>query len=155
MAAVLEFLIGGLLTDALIRGGRNASNVRQTVLITGMFCGLGLFGAAYSHTVVTALLWISLSIGGLSVAAAVGWSVPSLIVPNSSTGAVGGIMNFSNQLSAIAAPIVTGFTVQHTGRFFWAFAIAAGYLLVGILAYIFLLGRVEPIDLREALGDAG
>jgi sugar phosphate permease len=153
VAAVLELLIGGLLTDALIKGGRDASHVRQTVLIAGMCCGLGIFGAAYAHTVVTALLWISLSIGGLSAAAAVGWSIPSLIVPNSSTGAVGGIVNFSNQLSAIAAPIITGYTVQHTGRFFWAFGVAAAYLVIGILAYAFLLRCIEPIDMQAALAD--
>jgi sugar phosphate permease len=151
VAAVLELLIGGWITDLLIQRARDPSHVRQAVLIIGMVCGLGIFGAAYSHTVISALLWISVSIGGLSVAAAVGWSIPSLIVPNSSTGAVGGIMNFSNQLSAIAAPIVTGYVVQHTGRFFWAFAVAAGYLLVGILGYAFLLQRVEPIDVRKAL----
>ena len=47
--------------------------------------------------------------------------------------------------------MITGYTVQHTGKFFWAFAIAAGYLVVGICAYIFLLRRIEPIDVRQAL----
>lgn len=150
-AAVTELLVGGLLTDTLIRRGQNPSSVRRAVLITGTLCGLGISGAAYAHTMSTALLWISLSIGGLSAAAAVGWSLPALLAPNSSTGAVAGIVNFSGQLSAIAAPILTGYTVQHTGHFTWAFGIATAYLLLGILAYIFLLGRIEPIDLRRAL----
>lgn len=150
-AAVVELLVGGLLTDALIRRGRDASAVRRTVLLAGTMCGLGIFGAAHAHSMTTALVWISLSIGGLSAAAAVGWSIPSLIAPNSSTGAVAGIVNFSGQISAIAAPILTGYTVEHTGGFVWAFGIATGYLLVGVLAYVFLLGRVEPIDVRRAL----
>lgn len=150
-AAAVEVLIGGLLTDTLIRRGWNASTVRRTVLIGGMLCGLGISGAAHAHTMQTALLWISLSIGGLSAASAVGWSVPSLLAPNSSTGAVGGIINFFAQISAITAPILTGYTVQHTGGFAWAFGIATAYLVLGILAYIFLLGRIEPINLRRAL----
>lgn len=153
-AATVEVLIGGLLTDALIRRGWNSSTVRRTVLIGGMLCGLGISGAAHAHTMQTALLWISLSIGGLSAAAAVGWSVPSLLAPNSSTGAVGGIINFAAQISAIAAPILTGYTVQHTGGFVWAFGIATAYLVVGVLAYIFLLGRIEMINLRRALATA-
>ena len=60
-------------------------------------------------------------------------------------------MNFSNQLSALAAPLLTGYTVQHTGKFLWAFGIAGAYLIVGVLAYVFLLGRIEVIDLSEAL----
>ena len=150
-AAVVELLVGGLLTDALIRRGRDPSTVRRTVLIAGTLCGLGLFGAAHARTMTSALVWISLSIGGLSAAAAVGWSIPSLIAPNSSTGAVAGIVNFASQLSAIAAPILTGYTVEHTGGFVWAFGIATGYLLLGILAYTVLLGRVEPFDARRAL----
>lgn len=150
-AATTELLVGGLLTDTLIRRGQNPSSVRRAVLITGTLCGLGISGAAYAHTMPTALLWISLSIGGLSAAAAVGWSLPALLAPNSSTGAVAGIVNFSGQLSAIAAPILTGYTVQHTGHFTWAFGIATAYLLLGILAYTLLLGRIEPINLRRAL----
>ena len=150
-AAVIELLVGGLLTDALIRRGSDPSSVRRFVLIGGTLCGLGIFGAAYAHTMQTALLWISLSIGGLSAAAAVGWSIPSLLAPNSSTGAIGGIINFFGQISAIAAPILTGYTKQHTGGFVWAFGIATVYLLVGILAYTLLLGRIEPINIRRAL----
>jgi len=41
-----------------------------------------------------ALLWISMSIGGLSAAAPVGWSIPALITPRASVGKVGGIVNF-------------------------------------------------------------
>ena len=150
-AAVTELLVGGLLTDALIRRGWDASTVRRTVLIAGMLCGLGIFGAAHAVTMGRALVWITVSISGLSAAAAVGWSVPSLIAPNSSTGKVAGIVNFSGQISAIAAPILTGYSMQWTGGFVWAFGIATGYLLIGVLAYVFLLGRVEPIDVRRAL----
>ncbi len=150
-AAATELLVGGLLTDTLIRRGCNPSTVRRSVLIGGTLCGLGIFGAADAHTMASALLWISLSIGGLAAASAVGWSIPSLLAPNSSTGAIGGIINFAGQISAISAPILTGYTVQHTGGFVWAFGIATAYLLVGILAYTVLLGRIEPIDLRLAL----
>jgi MFS transporter, ACS family, D-galactonate transporter len=92
-----------------------------------------------------ALIWISLAIGGLSAAAPVGWSVPSLIAPRESVGTLGGILNFGNQLSAIVAPIATGYIAQVTHSFFWAFGAAAGFLLVGIAGYGFLLGRIETI----------
>lgn len=153
VAAACGFLIGGVLVDALIRRGYNASAVRRVVLITGTVCGLGILGAAYAHTVSAALLWITLSIGGLSAASPVIWSLPSFLVPNTSTGKVGGIVNFSNQLSAIAAPIVTGYTVGATHHYTLAFAIPAVYIALGILAYVILLGRIEPIDVREALKD--
>lgn len=151
VATACDLFLGGWLVDALIRRGHNADRVRRTVLLTGMVCGLFLLGAAFSHSLTPALVCISIAIGGLAAAAPVGWSLPSILVPNSSTGRVGGIVNFSNQLSAIAAPILTGYTVQHTHSYTWAFGIATAYLCIGIAAYLFLLGRTEPIDLQAAL----
>jgi MFS-type transporter involved in bile tolerance (Atg22 family) len=75
----------------------------------------------------------------------VGWSIPSLIAPRGSVGTLGGILNFSNQISGIAAPIVTGYLVTARHSFVLAFSVAAVYLVIGIAGYIFLLGDIEPI----------
>jgi MFS transporter, ACS family, D-galactonate transporter len=144
-ATVTDLIVGGWLVDALIQRGWNANRVRKIVLIGGTAFGLGILGAAHAHTATQALLWISVSIGGLSAAAPVGWSIPSLIAPYGSVGKVGGILNFSNQLSGIAAPIVTGYLVTARHSFAMAFGVSAAYLLVGIAGYIFLLGRIERV----------
>ena len=73
-----------------------------------------------------------------------GWSLPSLIAAPNDVGKVGGIMNFSSQLSGIAAPIVTGYVVAARHSYAWAFGVSAIYLLIGIAGYIFLLGKIEP-----------
>jgi MFS family permease len=104
-----------------------------------------VLGAAYAQSITIALVWISLAIGGLSAAAPVGWSIPSFIAPRESVGTLGGILNFGNQLSAIAAPIATGYIAQATHSFFWAFGAGAAFLVVGIAGYGFLLGRIETI----------
>ena len=146
VATMGDLLVGGWLVDTLIGRGFDANIVRRLILITGTTCGLGILGAANAHTAQQALFWISVSIGGLSAAAPVGWSVPSLIAGRNNVGRVGGIMNFSNQLSGIAAPIVTGYVYTATHSFAWAFGVAAIYLVLGITAYVFLLGTIEPIS---------
>ena len=151
VAACCGLLIGGALVDFLIKRGFDANSVRRTVLIAGTCCGLGIAGAAFAHSIVSALISITIAIGGLSAASPVLWSLPTLLVPNSSSGRVGGIMNFSNQISAIAAPILTGWVVQRTGSYMWAFVIPTVYILVGIVAYVTMLKRVELIDVRKAL----
>lgn len=145
LVATATDLLSGWGSDALIQRGWDASRVRKTVLVCGMMFGLGLLGAANVHTPLRALVWISLSIGGLAAAAPIGWSIPSIIAPRGSVGKVGGIVNFANQLSGIAAPIVTGYIVAATHSFAWAFRIAVLYLLVGIVSYVFLLGKIEPV----------
>jgi MFS family permease len=144
-ATLTDILMGGWLVDKLVQRGRDASSVRQAILIGGTTLGLGVLGAAYAQSITIALVWISLAIGGLSAAAPVGWSIPSFIAPRESVGTLGGILNFGNQLSAIAAPIATGYIAQATHSFFWAFGAAAAFLVVGIAGYGFLLGRIETI----------
>ncbi|MGA8941014.1 MAG: MFS transporter [Acidobacteriaceae bacterium] len=143
--ATFTDLTAGLVSDALIQRGWNASRVRKIVLVCGTAFGLGIVGAAHAHTAFRALMWISISIGGLAAAAPIGWSIPSMIAPRGSVGTVGGIINFSNQLSGIAAPIITGYVVAETKSYAWAFGISAIYLLIGIVSYIVLLGKIEQI----------
>jgi sugar phosphate permease len=144
-ATFTDLVVGGWLVDTLIQRGWSPVRVRQTVLIGGTTLGLGILGTAHTHSPVTALFWISMSIGGLSAASPVGWSIPSLIAPRESVGTLGGILNLCNQLAGIAAPILTGYIVQSTHSFSGAFIAATAFLLLGIAGYIFLLGRIEPI----------
>ena len=144
-ATVTDLAIGGWLVDALIQRGWNANRVRQTVLIVGTGFGLAIFGAAHPRSATTALVWISLALGGLAAAAPVAWTVPCLIAPHNSVGTLASIANLSGQLAAISAPVITGYIVSATHSFASAFITAALILLLGIIGYGVLLGRIEPI----------
>jgi len=144
-AAVVDLAVGGVLVDTLIQRGWNPIRVRQTVLIGGTALGLGIFGATQTLTPIAAVFWISVSIGGLSAASPVGWSIPSLIAPRESVGTLGGILNLANQIAGIAAPIITGYILHATHSFSWAFGAAAAFLVIGIAGYVFLLGPIEAI----------
>jgi MFS transporter, ACS family, D-galactonate transporter len=145
-ATFTDIVLGGWLVDALIRRGRNASLVRRTVLITGTAFGLGIMGAVHAHDAIAALVWISISIGGLAAAAPVAWSLPSLIARRSDVGKVGGIINFSGQISGVAASIITGYVVTVRHSYAWVFGVPAIYLAVGIAGYVFLLGKIEQVE---------
>jgi sugar phosphate permease len=144
-ATVTDVVVGGWLVDALIARGWDSNRVRQTVLITCTSLGLGMLGAARAHSSTSALVWISIALGGLAAAAPVAWTVPSLISPRESVGRVGGIVNFAGQIAAITAPIITGYIVSATHSFASAFVTATVILLLGIAGYAFLLGRIEAI----------
>ena len=144
-ATFTDILVGGWLVDALIQRGWNASRVRQVILVGGTACGLGILGAAHAHDATRALVWISISIGGLAAAAPVAWSAPSLIASRNNVGKVGGIINFSSQVSGIAAPIATGYLVAALHSYAWAFGVAAIYLAIGITGYVLFLGKIERV----------
>jgi ACS family glucarate transporter-like MFS transporter len=56
------------------------------------------------------------------------------------------LQNCVANLAGVAAPAITGFAVERTGRFFWAFAICSAVVLAGAAGYAFLLGPVEPLE---------
>jgi MFS family permease len=57
-----------------------------------------------------------------------------------------GIQNCLGNLAGMSAPIVTGVVVERTGSFAFAFAIAAILAVLGILALLLIVRRIEPID---------
>lgn len=149
VATATDLLVGGWLIDHLIARGKDETRVRRAVLVTGMLFGLAVFGATQTTNPGWAIFWISIALGGLAAAAPVGWSLPSLIAPKGGVGTIGGIMNFANNLMGVAAPIVTGFIVGATNSFTNAFLVAGVILAVGIVSFVFVMGRIEAIPEPE------
>ncbi|MGH8296451.1 MAG: MFS transporter, partial [Steroidobacteraceae bacterium] len=144
-ASAADLLVGGWLINFLVGRGRDETWVRKTVLVIGMCAGVAVLGATATTRPGVALVWISIALAGLSAAAPVAWSLPSLIAPKGGAGTAGGIMNFSNNMMGVVAPIVTGFVVGRTHSFVDAFLVAGLVLLVGVAAFVLLLGRIEPL----------
>ena len=144
-ATLSDLFVGGWLIDKLIARGHDETRVRKAVLLCGMTMGMAVFGATTTTDPYIAIIWITIALGGLAAAAPVGWSLPSLIAPRGGTGTVGGIMNFANNMMGAIAPIVTGFIVGATHSFANAFMVAGCMLVIGILAFVFLLGPIEQL----------
>jgi sugar phosphate permease len=145
VGTITDLFVGGWLVDYLIGRGLDANRVRKTVLIVGLVMGFAVVGAAYTKDINIAVMWITIAIAGVSFHAPVGWSIPALIAPTNSTGQVGGIMNFLNNLAGFFAPTITGIIVARTGSFSSALITAGVILIVGIASYVFVLGRIEKI----------
>lgn len=145
VATLTDLIIGGFLVDYLIGKGYEPTRVRKTILIAGMVLGLAIIGATTTTNINVAIVWVSIALGGVAFSAPVGWSIPGLIAPKGSVGTIGGIMNCLNNLANAAAPIVTGFIVASTGSFALALSTAGVVLVVGIVSYVFVLGKIEPI----------
>jgi sugar phosphate permease len=56
-----------------------------------------------------------------------------------------GVQNLCANMAGVTAPLLTGFVVDATGSFLWAFVIAAAVTASGALAYVVLIREVEPV----------
>jgi len=149
VATITDIVIGGWLVDTLIKRGNNPTRVRKTLFTIGLLLGIAVVGAAFTSNANIAILWISIALGGLAFAAPIGWSIPGLIAPKGTVGTVGSIMNFFNNLAGIVAPILAGFIFDRTGSFAANFLVAGAILVVGIICFLVLLGRIEQIQKPE------
>jgi MFS family permease len=147
--------ITGWLSDRFIAAGATPTRVRKTCT------GAGLGGA----TIIVAVAWVSnpvasmvfLMLGCMSygVYASSHWAITQTIAGPRAAGRWSGLQNFVGNLAGVSAPAVTGFVVDKTGQFFWAFAVSAGVALIGSTIYLFLLGPVEPVVWRARSVGAG
>ncbi|NNU83443.1 MFS transporter [Geobacillus sp. BMUD] len=146
VGTISEIVIGGWLIDRLVHKGGNSTRVRKTFLVAGMLLGLSVIGAAFTTNPNIAIVCISIALGGLVITSSIAYSIPTFIAPPGTIGTLTGLLTFGNNSMAIVAPIVTGFIVQATGSFMYAFLVAALILLAGIFSYLFLLTDLEPIE---------
>jgi ACS family D-galactonate transporter-like MFS transporter len=150
VATITDVVVGGWLVDHLIAQGFDAAKVRKTLLTIGMTMGLAVIGAAFTRNPNVAITWLSIALGGLAFAAPIFWSLPGLVAPKEMVGTVGALMNFANNIMGIIAPIATGYISTKTGSFAVAFGVAGVVLFVGLLSFVTLLGRIEPIPSIQA-----
>ncbi|MFC9233802.1 MFS transporter [Streptomyces decoyicus] len=135
VATVAELVVGGWLVDRLVRRGRNAWTVRKTVLTCGLALGATIGAAGSAGSPGVAVVWMSLSLAGLAIAAPVAWGLPGLLAPPGTVGAVSGLMNFLNTAATAGGVLLTGWLAQATGSFHAPFLFAVAVLAVGVALY--------------------
>jgi len=73
------------------------------------------------------------------------WAITQTLAGPRAAGRWTGFQNFVGNLAGVVAPALTGFVLQRTGQFYWAFVIMAGIALAGMTSWLFLVGPVEPV----------
>jgi MFS family permease len=143
-------VVTGWLSDRSLASGMSVNRVRKTAFLIG-FAGVAacMSACAFAGSLGSLLAMAGCGISLGIVMTALYATVQSLAGP-AATGRWMGVQNFVGNLAGIIAPVVTGVVVDRTGTFSIGFLIAAGFALVGMIAYGLIVARIEPIDWRMA-----
>ncbi len=146
MGASVGVLVGGFVSDRIIRSSGNATLGRKLPIIVGLMMCSTMVAANYveSNTIVIAIMSFAFFGQGMCN---LGWTLISDVAPKSMVGLTGGLFNLCANLAGIVTPIVIGAIVQATGSFYGALAYVAALGVVGVLAYILIVGRVERVSI--------
>ena len=145
LLAALACTIAGWLSDRWIAGGATPSVVRKTftgggIGLSGIFLGLAVVSGPWVCVGLVILGVVAFGISASNI-----WAITQTLAGQRATGRWVGFQSFFGNMSGMVAPAVTGYVLQRTGHFHWAFLIVAAVAFAGAASWILLVGRVEPV----------
>jgi hypothetical protein len=100
-------VLGGLISDALLRRGWSLSAARKTLIVAGMFVATRIVPCNVVSTQWAVIFFMSLAYFGKDVGV-LGWALVSDVAPKTATGLAGGVFNTFGNLAGVVIPIVIG-----------------------------------------------
>ncbi|CAM2157551.1 galactarate/D-glucarate transporter GudP [Pararobbsia alpina] len=140
-------VLGGVISDSLIRRGFTLTVARKVPIIGGMLLSTTIIGCNYVTTDWIVVALMSLAFFGKGVGA-LGWAVVSDTSPKEALGLSGAIFNMFGNIAGIVTPIVIGYLVAKTGSFNGALVFVGANALLTVFAYLVIVKDIKRVELR-------
>jgi ACS family glucarate transporter-like MFS transporter len=149
--AVCGFLggvLGGIISDALIRNGRSLTFARKAPLVLGMLMSTTMVACNYvdAEWLIVAIMALAYFGKGFG---AIGWAVVADTAPKSIAGLCGGLFNAFGNTAGITTPIIIGLIIQATGSFELALVFVAANAVIAMFCYLVVVGKIQRMDLKQ------
>jgi MFS family permease len=135
----------GVLVDRWSQRNRSVSVIYKSLMalnhVAALGCMLGLYALPLRPAI--ACLFVYQLIVGLASPGC--FAIPQVMAGPAGTARWVGVQNMFGNVAGILAPSITGYLLGSSGSFGHAFLIAGLVNILGILGWIILLPRVEPV----------
>ncbi|MBS0975060.1 MFS transporter, partial [Serratia rubidaea] len=132
--------LGGYISDKIFNITGKLLLSRKIVLVVSLLAAAACVALAGTvSSVMPAVLLMSVSIFFLYITGAIYWAIIQDVVHASRVGGASGFIHLVGSVSGIVGPIVTGYIVQHTGKFDSAFILAGGIAALGALLVLLVV----------------
>jgi MFS family permease len=148
-AAAAAAVLCGWLSDAWIRRGATPTRVRKTFVAAGFLLSTVMVGAPLVAELRISMALLCVGYVAFGILASNHWAITQTLAGADAAATWTGMQNTIGNLSGIVAPIVTGYIVQATGSYVWAFVSPAVLAIAGACSYVFLVGEVAPIKWKR------
>ncbi len=143
-------VLGGLISDGLLRRGKSLTFARKTPIVIGMLLSTSMILCNYVDSAAVVVAIMSLAFFGKGLGA-LGWAVVSDTSPKEISGLSGALFNTFGNTAGITTPIVIGYLIKGTGSFNAALVFVAANALVAVCCYLFVVGEIKRFELRKGL----
>lgn len=147
IAGFIGGLLGGYVSDWLLRRGKTLTLARKAPIVCGLFLSGSIILANYVTTewVVVGVMSLAFFSKGFG---ALGWVVVGDTSPKEMVGLSGGIFNFAGNMASIITPIVIGYILNVTHSFNGALLFVGAMGLLGAMSYLFIVGDIKRVELK-------
>lgn len=142
-------LLGGMISDHLLKKTGNLDIARKTPLLLGMILATCIVICNYVEQEWLVIVIMAAAFFGKGVAS-LGWAVVSDTSPKEMAGVTGGVFNTFGNTAGIVTPIVIGYIVKATGSFDGALIFVGAHCLIAVLAYFLIVGKIQRLQLKAA-----
>ena len=123
-------VLGGVSSDALLRGGRSLTFARKAPIVAGMLLSVTIIACDYTNVQAAVMFLMSLAFFGKGFVA-LGWTVIADTSPKELIGLNGGLFNlFGN----ITTPPAIGYLVKKSGSYNQALIFVGAAALLAIFS---------------------
>ncbi len=145
LAYAASSAIVGKFADRWVTTGGSVTLVRKTLaaagsIVVGLFLVAGVLAPANLYAWMLVLVGVSMGLTGTCL-----YSAAQTLAGPRMAGRWTGVQQCMGNLSGAAAPAATGFLLQRTGNFHWAFYLAALVSVAGALSWLFVVGPLETL----------
>lgn len=141
-------VLGGVISDWLIRKGYSLSVARKTPIVLGMLMSMSMIACNYVDVEWMVVAVMALAFFGKGVGA-LGWAVVADTSPKEIGGLSGALFNTFGNTAGITTPIIIGYLVQGSGSFNGALIFVAANALVAVLSYLLIVGEIKRVELKK------
>lgn len=146
LCGVFGSLLGGVVSDMLLRGGHSLTFARKAPIVVGMLLSVSIVICNYVNSTAVVVFVMSLAFLGKGIGA-MGWTVVADASPRNMAGLNAGLFNLFGNIPAIVTPIVVGYVVQATNSFNGALIFVAANALGAVVCYLFVVGEIGRAEI--------
>ncbi len=147
LAAAIGIFFGGLVSDKILKKTCSVNISRKLPIISGLLLSSCIIIANWVESNTAVIIIMSIAFFGQGMVG-LGWTLISDIAPKNMGGLTGGIFNFCANMASIITPLIIGVIISMTGNFFYALIYIGLTALIGVIAYIFIIGDIKRIVLK-------
>ncbi len=151
LPAICGFLggvLGGVISDALLRRGHSLTVARKVPIVAGMLLSVTMVACNYVDAEWLVVAIMALAFFGKGIGA-LGWAVVADTAPKEVIGLAGSIFNTFGNIAGIVTPIVIGYILSTTGSFNGALVFVGVNALVCVLSYLVIVKDIRRVELKH------